>query len=93
MRWIIFDEIGKIFAFLDTEIFRCGRQGPMFATVNNMSTDDLTTQGASASTTMLLIYQISNIRRTFAGNQIVDHSDVAGASPIGAAPTTSSFST
>ena len=27
------------------------------------------------------------------GNKIVDHSDVVGASPFGAAPTTSSFST
>ena len=35
--------------------------------------------------------QISNIRRTFVGNQVVDHSDVVGASPVGAAPTTSSF--
>ena len=35
----------------------------------------------------------SNIRRTLGGNQIVDHSDVVGASPVGAAPTTSSFST
>ena len=31
--------------------------------------------------------QVSNIRRTLEGNKIVDHSDV------GAAPTTSSFST
>ena len=37
--------------------------------------------------------QVSNIRRTFVGNKIVDHSDVVGASPVGAAPTTSSFST
>ena len=35
----------------------------------------------------------SNIRRTWVGNKLVDHSDVAGASPVGAAPTTSSFST
>ena len=35
----------------------------------------------------------SDIRRTFVGNNIVDHSDVMGASPVGAAPTTSSFST
>ena len=28
-----------------------------------------------------------------AGTKIVDHSDVVGASPVGAAPTTSSFST
>ena len=35
----------------------------------------------------------SNIRCTLLGNKIVDHSDVVGASPVGAAPTTSSFST
>ena len=35
----------------------------------------------------------SNIRRTLVGNKIVDHSDVVGASPVGAAPTTASFST
>ena len=37
--------------------------------------------------------QVSNIRRTLEGNKIVDHSDVIGTSPVGAAPTTSSFST
>ena len=37
--------------------------------------------------------KVSNIRRTPVGNKIVDHSDVVGASPVGAAPTTSSFST
>ena len=37
--------------------------------------------------------QVSNIRRTLPGNEIVDHSDVVGASPVGAAPITSSFST
>ena len=37
--------------------------------------------------------QVSDIRRTLVGNDIVDHSDVVGASPVGAAPTTSSFST
>ena len=35
----------------------------------------------------------SNISRTLLGNKIVDNSDVVGASPVGAAPTTSSFST
>ena len=35
----------------------------------------------------------SNIRRTLAAIKIVNHSDVDGASPVGAAPTTSSFST
>ena len=37
--------------------------------------------------------QVSNIRRTLVDNKIVDHSDVVGASPVGSAPTTSSFST
>ena len=37
--------------------------------------------------------QTSNIRRTLEGNKIVDHSDIVAASPVGAAPTTSSFST
>ena len=37
--------------------------------------------------------QTSNIRRTLVGNEIYDYSDVVGGSPVGAAPTTSSFST
>ena len=37
--------------------------------------------------------QVYNIRRTWVGNEIVDHSDEVGASPVGAAPTTYSFST
>ena len=36
--------------------------------------------------------KFSNIGRTLVGNKIVDHSDVVGASPVGAAPITS-FST
>ena len=35
----------------------------------------------------------SKTRRTLIGNKIVDHSDVVGALPFGAAPTTSPFST
>ena len=41
----------------------------------------------------LYLSQVSNIRRTLVGNKSVDHSNVVGASPVGAAPTTSSFST
>ena len=37
-------------------------------------------------------HQTSNIRLTFVNNKIVNHSDVVGDSPVGAAPTTSSFS-
>ena len=36
--------------------------------------------------------EVSNISHTLVGNKIVDHSDVVGASPVGAAPTTSSLS-
>ena len=35
----------------------------------------------------------SNIRLNLVGDKKVDHSDVVGASPLGAAPTISSFST
>ena len=38
-------------------------------------------------------HKTSDISRTLFGNKIVDNSDVVGASPVGAAPTTSSFST
>ena len=37
--------------------------------------------------------QTSNTKRILEGNTIIDHSDVVGASPVGAAPTTSSFAT
>ena len=37
--------------------------------------------------------QITNIKHTLVCNYIVDHSDVDGASPVGPAPTKSSFST
>ena len=40
-----------------------------------------------------IYHKISNIKRTLIGNTIVDHTDVVGALPVGAAPTTSSFST
>ena len=38
-------------------------------------------------------HKTSTTRHTLVDNKIVDHSDVVGASPVGAAPTTSSFST
>ena len=47
----------------------------------------------SGRVTLNMYRKVSNIRRTFVGNKIVDHSDVVGASAVGAAPTTSSFST
>ena len=38
-------------------------------------------------------HKTSNISRTLLCYKIVDHSDVVGASPVGAAPTTSSYLT
>ena len=37
--------------------------------------------------------KISNIKRALVDNKFGDHSDVVGISPVGAAPTTSSFQT
>ena len=37
--------------------------------------------------------QTSTLSHTLVGNNIVDHSDVVGALPVGFAPTTSSFAT
>ena len=45
------------------------------------------------SADIYMYHQISNVRCTLICNKIFDHSDVVGASPVGAAPTTSSFST
>ena len=42
---------------------------------------------------MIDYHKTSNISHTLVGNKIADNSDVVGASPVGAAPTTSSFST
>ena len=52
----------------------------------------LTMQGTSG-TDVLTYRKTSNISRTLAGNKIVDNSDAVGASPVGAAKTTYSFST
>ena len=40
---------------------------------------------------MCMYRQTSNVSRTLVGYKIVDHSDVGGASPVDAAPTTHSF--
>ena len=50
-------------------------------------------RGMQYHVAFLCYRQVSNTRRTLVGNTIVDHSDVVGASPVGVAPTTSSFST
>ena len=50
--------------------------------------------GALSTSYGLMIYhQTSNISHTLVDNKIVDHLDAVEALPVGAAPTTSSFST
>ena len=49
--------------------------------------------GLSSPNTGYMHRQTSNVKRTWVGNEIADQSDVVGASPVGAAPTTSSSST
>ena len=63
-------------------------------TVSNVTADGLVTHKVSSPADMALTYRkTSNISRTLVGDEIVDNSDEVGASPDGAAPTTSSFST
>ena len=69
------------------EILSSGIQRPV---VNIMVADVLETQWTKASVTYR---KTSDISRTLVGDKIVDNSDLVGASPVGAAPTTSSFST
>ena len=40
---------------------------------------------------LTIYHKVSNIRRILVGNKIIDHSDVVGASPVGAAETTPGF--
>ena len=70
------------------------QEADFFGKPNIMSMDNIIAniQGAVLSNNDCY-RKVSNIRRTLVGNEIVDHSDVVGASPVGAAPTTSSFST
>ena len=51
------------------------------------------TSNPDAGLAKLCYRKTSNISRTLVANKILDNSDVVGASPVGAAPTTSSFST
>ena len=70
--------------------------GNSFAKVMSRSSYKYIKQGCFGTNFLFinsLKSKVSNIRRTQVGNKIVDHSDVVGASPVGAAPTTSSFST
>ena len=57
-----------------------------------MTANNLLMQRGRAATVMALTYlQTSKISRNEIINKIVDYSDAVGVSPVGAAPTTSSF--
>ena len=60
-----------------------------FVRFNYLSLPDIRATGIKFA----IYRQVSKIRRALEGNTIVDHSNVVGASPVDAAPTTSSFST
>ena len=53
----------------------------------------LTSQDIVLYTSLCNYRKTPNISRTFVGNKIVNNPDVVGASPVGTAPTTSSFLT
>ena len=58
-----------------------------------MAKGSMTSAGTAMTKFGSLYLKSSNIRCTLVGNEIVDHSDVVGAVPVGTAPTTSSFLT
>ena len=68
-----------------------------FTTIYKQYTEEYTQHTPHATTSLRILIRTyrktSNISRTLVANKIFDHSDVVGASPVGAAPTTSSFST
>ena len=75
----------------DTNVITAGNVSEMYdITMKAVALPHIQTLGYI---TEKMYYQTSNIRCTLLGNKIVDHSDVVGASPVGAAPTTSSFLT
>ena len=53
----------------------------------------MVTCSIQSADTMVRGYRLENYRQIFVGINIVDHLDVVGASPVGSAPATSSFST
>ena len=82
--------------FLPYRNFHCGDKMILWPSYlhNGISCDGKDTESAPRFLPCCLYYRkTSNISHTSVGNKIVDNSDVVGASPVGAAPTTSSFST
>ena len=81
--------------YLQNHLGYCGRNLWAILTISDKNTNEKMPQILLLldSVTQTATYRkTSNIRGTLIGNKIVDHLDVVGASPVGAAPTTSSFS-
>ena len=76
--------------FLFTFVLNIAVNGVRFQSVVSDIMSNVSASGKRLDNTMY--HQTSNIRSTFVDNKIVDYSDAVGASPVGAAPTTSSFS-
>ena len=67
---------------------------PLYVTHGDMNKRPIFCRKKSPMIFSILSYRkISNIRHIWDFNKIIDHSYVVGASPVGAAPTTSSLST
>ena len=70
---------------------------PTLKNINGLMSYQESVGVSSHDHSIQLVYHMycktSSIGRTLVSNIFVDHSDVVGASPVGAAPTTSSFST
>ena len=65
----------------------------LFQWINHVTTSHMPRQLSCHDMCKIVNYcQTSNISCTLIDNKIVDHSDIVGASPVGIAPTTSSFS-
>ena len=60
---------------------------------NHKYKDDYYSINTNLMYASLIYHQTSTISHTLVCSKIVNHSGVVGASPVGAAPTTSSFST
>ena len=94
--WHLADQIGVIHPYPNTtvetvkDIAKLCRQKT--SKINKVQTMCLF-WGWTTIHTDYIYCQTSNISPTLAGNKIVNHSDVVGASPVGAAPTASSFFT
>ena len=78
------------FVEMNLRILRIFRIQSTYKISDNMLSNITTWHNVSVA---MIYRQVSNISRTLVGNKIVDNSDVVGASPVGAAPTTSSLST